>query len=150
MRRSAVGVLAALVLVPVIGGSVALAGPPVTPQITDVSTTWGMRVWDDGVSRCTLIADAVLDPGYTKGPRVYAHVYAHFMWVGEGGGTWQDFNYWNARLSRGATTVHSYTNFDGGGLGYYIVDQVRYDLTSARGEVLSTRAVSTTNTCANR
>jgi hypothetical protein len=45
--------------------------------------------------------------------------------------------------------VHAYTSFDGDGRGYYIVDQVWYDLTSARGELLSSRVASTTNTCAN-
>jgi hypothetical protein len=60
------------------------------------------------------------------------------------------FNYRNVRLDRGDTTVHTYTSFDGGGMGYYVIDEVRYELTSIRGEVLSTKAVATTNTCANR
>ncbi|HEX5826704.1 MAG TPA: hypothetical protein VFY23_04230 [Candidatus Limnocylindrales bacterium] len=115
-----------------------------------MTATWDMRVWDDGVSRCTLMTDAVLDPAYTRGSPVYAHGYVHLMWVGEGGGTWQDFNYTNVRLRRGDTTVHAYMSFETSGAGYYIVDEIRYDLTSVRGELLSSKVVSTTNTCANR
>lgn len=148
MKRSALCLLAALLLV-VLPDGVAVASPPATPQITDVAAGWGLYEWDDGVTRCTLIADARLDPGYTKGQPVFAHAYAHFMWIGEGGGTWQDFNYWNLKLSRGDTSVHTYTAFSGGDQGYYIVDRVRYELTSVRGTLLSSMEISTANTCEN-
>jgi hypothetical protein len=148
MRRPVLGVLAALVLVILVGGGVAVAGPPVAPEIAGVATRWGMIEWDDGIARCTLVADAALDPGFARGAPVVAHAYAHFMWVGDGGGTWQEFNYWNVRLSRGDTSVHTYTSF-GGDTGYYVVDRVRFDLTSGRGALLSSKTVSTTNTCMN-
>jgi hypothetical protein len=142
-------VLTALVLVPLLGGGVALAGPPATPQITDVTARWGMYTWDDGSTWCTLIADAALDPGFTKGSPVSARSYVHYMWVGEGGGTFQWFNYWTLKLSRGDTNVHTYMGFYGGDQGYYVVDRVRYELISVRGQVLSSIEVSTTNTCEN-
>ena len=70
------------------------------------------------------------------------------MWVGEGGGAWQEFNFGNAKLRHGDTGVHMYTSF-GGDDGYYVVDWVRFDLTSVRGELLSSTKVPTANTCMN-
>ena len=148
MRRSALSVPAALVLVALTGGGIAVASPPTPPQITDVSVRWGIYVWDDGTPWCTLIADATLDPAFTKGPPVYAQAYAHYMWVGPGGGTWQDSGYWSERLSHGAT-VHTYMGFEGGDAGYYVVDRVRVELTSPRNGLLSSLEVSTANTCEN-
>lgn len=149
MGRPALVVLAALVLVPLLGGGVALASPPARPEITDVTARWGIFPWDDGSQRCTLIADAALDPGFTKGSPVYARAYVHYRWVGDGGGTFDWFNFSSPRLSRGDTTVHAYTSFDGMGQGYYVADRVRFDLTSRQGDVLSTMEVSTANTCEN-
>ena len=134
-------------LVALAGGGVAVASPPVPPQITDVSTRWAVIEWDDGTPWCTLIADAALDPGFTKGPPVVAQAYVHYLWVGEGGGTWQEIGFGYERLSRGATNAHAYMGFNGGGKGYYVVDRVRFDLTSAKSGLISSMEVSTTNTC---
>jgi hypothetical protein len=150
MRLSALRVSAALVLVPLLGGGVALAAPPATPEISGVAARWAVIAWDDGISRCTLVADAALDPGFTKGPPVYARAYARYTWVGNDDSTWQsDFNYSIQKLSRGATTVHTYASFEPGGYGYYIVDRIRFELTSIPGELLSSMEVPTTNTCAS-
>ena len=148
MRRSVLSVVAALMLVVLPGGSLAVAAPPVVPQIGDVSVRWGWYEWDDGTTMCTLIADAALDPGFTKGPRVFATAYVHYMWVGDGGGTWQELRYWQTRLGRGDTLVHTYLGFGDDG-GYYVVDRVGFELTTVRGEVLTSREVPTANTCLN-
>lgn len=149
MGRTAPSVLAALVLVPLIGGGVALASPPARPEIMEVTARWGLVTWDDGTTWCTLIADAALEPGFTRGSPVSARAYVHYMWVGEGGGTFQWFNFAGYRLSRGDTNVHAYMGFWGGDQGYYIVDQVRFDLISVRGDVLSSMEIGTANTCEN-
>ena len=147
MRRSASIVFAALALLSLTCGS-AMASPPVAPQIASVTARWGMYTWDDGTTRCTLIADATLAPGFTKGPLVYARAYAHGTWFKDGVTTTLDVNFADQRLARGETTVHLYTSFDGDG-GYYVMDRVRFDLTSVRGDLLSTKGVPTTNTCEN-
>lgn len=150
MRRSAFSVLAALVLVPLLGGGVALAAPPAQPQIAGINVIWDMRTWDDGISRCTVMADAALDPAFTKGAPVSALAYFHHKWVGEGS---DDTFYWTAlawaKPSRGATNIHVYTAFDTWGDGYWIVDAIRMDLLGVRGNVLSSLEVPTMNTCAN-
>jgi hypothetical protein len=146
MRRVILAVLAAMILVSLPGSVV--AARPTPPQVSDVTARWGMYEWDDGIARCTLIADAVIDPGFTGGRPVYALAYAHFMWVGEGGGTWQDFTFTSVRLVRGTTGVHAYTAFMGDD-GYYVVDRVWFDIVNGRGDVISSKAISTTNTCMN-
>ena len=148
MKRSAMALLAALVLVPVVGNGVAIAAPPVAPRIVSVTAEWGMRDWSDGTTRCTLIMNASLDPGITKGRPMFADAHVHFTWVEGGSQTSVDFNYWSTRLARGDTTLHSYTSFMGDG-GYYVVDHVRYDLTGPNGNLLSTMGVDTVNTCMN-
>jgi hypothetical protein len=150
MRRSALSILAALVLVPLLGGGVALAAPPAPPQVTGVSVMWDMRTWDDGISRCTIMADAMLDPAFTKGQPIYALAYYHYKWVGVGG---EDTFYWfsfnSPKVSRGATKVHVYGALETWDQGHYVVDAVRFDLISLRGKLISSMEVSTTNTCAN-
>jgi hypothetical protein len=145
MRRVILAVLAAMVLLGLPGSAV--AARPVSPQVSDVTARWGMYEWDDGTTRCTLIADAVLDPGFTGGRPVYARAHAHFMWTGEGGGTWQDFVFKSMRPVRVTTSMHAYTSFMGDG-GYYVVDQVWFDIVDRSGAV-SSKAISTANTCMN-
>jgi hypothetical protein len=147
VRRSVLGVLVALMLVPVVGGGVALAAPPVPPRITDVAVTWGMRTWDDGTVWCTLMTTATFDPGFTKGSPVYAHAYAHLRWVGFGDGSWQDWNFSIDRLQRGDTSLHTYTGF--GGDHALVVDRVRFELWSKPGDLLDSMEVPTANTCMN-
>lgn len=149
MRRSALSVPLALVLVALTGGGVAVASPPAPPAISDVSVRWAVIEWDDGTPTCTLIADAMLDPAFTKGPPVFAQAYVHYMWVGDGGGTWQEGGFWHQRLAHGSASVHAYMGFYAGDQGYYVVDRVRMELTSMKGGLLSSKEVVTSNTCAN-
>jgi hypothetical protein len=148
MQRAARAALAAIVLVLAPVGVAAAAGQPVPPQISDVTATWGWYEWDDGSLVCTLITDARLEPGFTRGQPVFARAYVHYTWVGEAGGTWQEFNFATVRLRRGDASVHAYVGFIADG-GYYVVDQVRFDLTTRLGDVFSSRSTSTANTCAN-
>ena len=144
MRRSVVAALAAMLLVPLFGGGAAVAARPVAPQISAVTAEWALRTWDDGSVWCTLMSDATLDPGFTKGQPVYAAATVHFQFVGDG--TWQQWTYSYERLSRGATTVHAYAGL-GSSESPAVADWVRYDLMSSSGTVLSSKQISTENTC---
>jgi hypothetical protein len=130
MRRSLVGVLVGLVLVPVVGSGFALAAAPAAPTYAEAtSVQWGL-VTDEWGTYCQLTANAVLDRPMGGGERVFAHVWVHATWIEfDGTPVPQEWVFMSGRLGSGTDAFSGTTGFQlPSKYGHYEVDWVRFDL----------------------
>ncbi len=150
IRRSLVGVLAALVLVPVVGAGIATAAPPVPPKLADAtSVSWALVTDPDFGTVCQLSANAVLDPAMAGGERVFARVWVHTRFIDFDGyaNPWDEWQILGGRLGHGTAAFSGTAGFIPTKYGHYEVDWVRFDLAYRSGEVFDSRVVTTSYGC---
>jgi hypothetical protein len=150
MRRSLVGVLAALVLVPVVGSGVAAAGPPAPPTYAEAtSVSWDLVTEEEWGTVCQLSANAVLDRPMAGGERVFAHVWVHTRFIDFDGyaNPWDTWQIVGGRLGHGTASFSGTAGFIPTKYGHYEVDWVRFDLTYRSGEVIDSLVVNTSYGC---